>query len=75
MLNFRGKEVYLDEIAPAILSADATDLEDIVELIKQRYCQLFPQWEIQMISIEKCADRVRQIDSMIAILEQLKKEQ
>ncbi len=72
MKNRSGDVVYLDDISFAVMSADGTDLEDILRLVKHRYEQLFPNWEIHMISLEKGENRARQIDSMIAILERLK---
>ncbi len=66
------EDLFLDDLAPAILSADAVDLEDVMSLVRQRYSQLFPQWEIYMVSVEKVRDRMEYIDRMIAVLESLK---
>ncbi len=70
-----GEDVYLDDIVQAILTADTTDLEDILYWIKRRYAELFPDWEFHMISLEKKGDRIQQIDCIIAILEQFKLEE
>ncbi len=74
MTNENGEDVFLDDLVPAIMSADSTDLEDILYYIKSRYAQLFPQWEMHIISLKKEEDRVRQIDAMIAMLERLKND-
>ncbi len=74
MVNDKGEELFLDDLIPAILSADSADLEDILEYIKYRYSQLFPQWELHLIFLEEDKERTRQIDRIIAFLERLKAE-
>ncbi len=75
MVNEYGEDVFLDDLVPAIMTADSIDLEDILEQVKRRYVQLFPQWEMHIISLKKDEDRIRQIDAMIAMLERLKSEE
>ncbi len=74
MRNQNGEEIYLDDFLPAILSADATDLEDILYWIRQRYGQLYPQYELHIMSIDRQGDRIQQIDRVIAMLKQFKYE-
>ncbi len=74
MKNKYGDEVYIDDLVPAILTADSTDLEDILYWIGQRYAQLFPQWEVCHLALEKRKDRTEQINRVIVLLERLKLE-
>ncbi len=56
-----------------ILQADELEIEELLEAVKDRYSALFPDWDINMISLKKSADRNEQLDRMIALLESMKK--
>ncbi len=55
-----------------ILNANAEDMDGIMKAVVKRYNQLFPKWEISLITLEKEKDRVAQLDSTIAFLTQMK---
>ncbi len=65
----------LDDVLNAIWDADAQDLENILRTAPARYGELFPGWELSLISVEKEEDRGAQLDRMIAILNQMKEMQ
>ncbi len=49
------------------------EIQDILQAVLRRYNQLYPNWEISIISIEKGKDREAQLDRAIALLESMKK--
>lgn len=59
-------------LAEEIAKADGTEIEELFKAVRQRYAELFPGWEIIMISIEKCVDRNEQLDWMIRMLQNMK---
>ena len=63
----RERDIY-DEIN----DADGEEITEILDIVLHRYEQLFPQWSVSVVSIEKCEDRMEQIDRMIAFLEAMK---
>ena len=62
----------MTNLAEEIAKASETEIEKLLEAVRTRYNELFPDWEIIMISIEKTADRNEQLDGMIAILQNMK---
>ena len=63
----------MNDLVEAILQADDLIIGDLLTAVLQRYAVLFPDWEVSTFSVEKNVDRNKQIDSMIEILESLKK--
>lgn len=59
----------------SISQANATEIEDIMKAVLQRYSALYPDWEISTISIRKESDRNEQLDSMIHTLQSMKSPQ
>ena len=57
-----------------IAQADEMLLSQLLRAVLQRYEELFPDWEISTISLEKCSDTNEQLDRMITILEQMKSD-
>ena len=55
-----------------IAQADEMLLSQLLKAVLQRYEELFPNWKISTISLEKCSDTNEQLDRMIAMLEQMK---
>lgn len=51
-----------------IKHADSDDMNDILLAVLARYRELFPEWEISTVSIEKKGDRNQQLDSIIELL-------
>ncbi|MBQ7345887.1 MAG: hypothetical protein IJW45_07495 [Oscillospiraceae bacterium] len=62
----------MDELLLMIEQADAEEIWRILEKVRCRYTEHFPDWELQILAIQKGPDRDRQIDRVIGILERLK---
>jgi len=60
------------DIEKAIAQADAYELDKILKAVLKRYAELFPDWEVGTISLQKSADRNKQIDRMITMLQNMK---
>ena len=60
------------DLLEEIGQADEMLLSQLLKAVLQRYEELFPDWEISTISLEKCSDTNEQLDRMITILEQMK---
>ena len=48
------------------------EIEEMMTALLKRYRELYPDWEVSVISLEKKDDRNRQIDEVIQFLEKLK---
>ena len=55
-----------------IKNAKPEELEDILKAVLARYGQVYPDWEVTVISLEKAKDRTEQLDRLIAFLEKMK---
>ncbi len=60
------------DLTKAIAQADGVEIEKILNAVQKRYTELYPDWEIVMISIEKGVDRNEQLDGMITMLQNMK---
>ncbi len=58
-----------------LLRTEKKDIAELFRMALERYQQLYPEWEITVISWERNADRNRQIDDMIRYLERRKTDQ
>ena len=52
--------------------AERGEIDALLTTILNRYRELYPGWEISIISLEKDSDRTGQMDRVIALLEQMK---
>lgn len=59
----------MSNLIKQVLNATADEMSDLSFAVKKRYSELFPDWEIIIISIEKNRDHNEQIDHMIQRLE------
>lgn len=57
-----------DEIA----KADAGDLQGLLNAVLKRYAVLYPDWEVNTISLRKSADRNTQLDQVINMIQKMK---
>ena len=64
----------MTDLVQQIYKATEEELQDIWTAVRMRYGEVFPDWEITMISVEKIGDRNGQIDRMIKNLESMKEE-
>ena len=55
-----------------ISQAQDFEIEEMMTALVKRYRELYPDWEVRVISLEKKDDRNRQIDEVIQFLEKLK---
>ncbi len=55
-----------------IQTASPEELDSILKAVVERYRQVFPQWEISVITVEKTRNPNDQINEVIGALEQLK---
>lgn len=62
----------MEALLERIRQANGVQIEPILRAVLQRYRELYPQWEIDIFTLEKCGDRNQQLDNMIALLEHLK---
>ena len=57
-----------------IKQAKAEELNDILLAVTERYKEVYPDWEMITISLEKTVDKNAQLDQMIAVLENMKEK-
>ena len=57
-----------------IKQAKAEELNDILLAVTERYKEVYPDWEIITISLEKSVDKNTQLDQLIAVLENMKEK-
>ena len=62
----------LDDIIAEILQVGHYEITELLKVVVNRYRELFPDWDISIISCYKAVDRNEQLDNMIAILEGMK---
>ena len=62
----------MEEILKKIAQADQVEASQILEAVLHRYAQLYPQWDVGTISVQKNEDRNKQLDDTIRVLESLK---
>ena len=62
------------DIHERIYAAGEEEIGEILDSALFRYRQLYPDWEISVISIEKSVDKNRQLDETIRLLENMKEK-
>ena len=55
-----------------IKNAKPEELEDIVQAVLVRYRELYPDWEIMFLSLDKKENMNDQLDSIIALLNNMR---
>ena len=55
-----------------ISQANHLEIPELVDAVISRYNELYPDWEISTVSIEKSRDRNTQIDRIISVMQALK---
>ena len=61
-------------ITDAIKKAEHEELNDILLAVLARYREVFPDWEVMTVSLEKAVDKNAQLDRMIGLLERMKEK-
>ena len=59
-------------ITDDIKQAKPEELNDILLAIMARYREVYPDWELITLSLEKAVDKNEQIDAVIALLSRMK---
>ena len=62
----------MEELLVAIAVSDEEAIEELLRAVRKRYAELFPEWELSMISVKKNADKNEQLDKFIMLLQNLK---
>ena len=57
-----------------IRNATEDEISDMLLAIMERYREVFPHWEIHVLTIEKAVDKKEQLDQAIALIEKLKEK-
>ena len=60
------------DLVEEIAYAEKTEIEELLTAVLDRYAELFPDWEISTISLQKNSDRDAQLDSIIEMLQKMK---
>ncbi|MBQ3252456.1 MAG: hypothetical protein IJB02_04365 [Oscillospiraceae bacterium] len=60
------------DLTKLIAKASADEISGIWQPLLNRYKELFPDWDITILTIEKTQDRNKQIDNLIHIMESLR---
>ena len=61
-------------ITDAIKKAEPEELNDILLAVLARYREVFPNWEVMTVSLEKAGDKNEQMDRLIGLLENMKEK-
>lgn len=48
------------------------EIADVLDSVLFRYKQLFPDWEISVVSIDKTGDKNEQLNNMIHLIQNMK---
>ena len=59
-------------ILSEIKNAAPEEINDLLLELVKCYGELFPGWELHILTIEKAVDKNEQIDRMISLLEKMK---
>lgn len=62
----------MDSWTEMVFAADGEQLHRMLEDVLERYAELYPQWEVHMVSLERSCSRAEQIDRMIELLRALR---
>lgn len=62
----------MDEIISQIECSDCSQIERLLKAVVARYGELYPDWELSVMSLEKNKDRAKQIDNIIEVLQRIK---
>ena len=62
----------MQNLIAKIEQVDADHFAPVLSAVCKRYAALFPDWEVNVITIRKNDDRNAQIDSIIQMLQNMK---
>ena len=56
-----------------IRTADPEQIQELLAAVLNRYGEMYPDWQISVVSLEKKENRNGQLDDMIRLLQNMKK--
>ena len=62
----------MSDIFAEISQADEIEIEDIMNAVRRRYAELFPEYDLNILVFQKDADPNAQLDKIIHFLQGLK---
>ena len=62
----------MEEILQKIARADEAQASELLEAVLRRYAELYPDWDVGTISVQKSKDPKKQLDDTIRVLESMK---
>lgn len=62
----------MNDLLRQIAQVKESEIADVLLTVLRRYGELFPDWEVSTISINKYENRNEQIDQIIQMLEKMK---
>lgn len=60
------------DILERIKTAKPEEMSDILMAVQKRYNELFPDWDLSILTLEKAVDKNEQIDRIIAVMDSMK---
>ena len=57
-----------------IENAKPEELDELLQAVLKRYREVYPDWEIITVSLEKAVDKNEQLDRIIQLLEKWKEQ-
>ena len=62
----------MENLIAQIGRADGAQIEKLLNAVLRRYGELYPDWEVSTVTVEKTQNRSEQLDLIIALLEKMK---
>ena len=62
----------MKELLDKIKTVESKSIDLVMHAVLERYRELFPDWDINVISVDKCDDRNAQLDQIIDLVQKLK---
>ena len=62
----------MQNLVTEISKVDAATLNELIIAIVRRHTQLFPDWELNIISLPRCGSRDKMIDNAIELWKSMK---
>jgi hypothetical protein len=62
----------MSDIINEIGQMGAEQIGDVLQAALDRYKELYPQWEVSLLSLSKAEDRNAQMENIIHMLEEMK---
>jgi hypothetical protein len=62
----------MENLIAQIARADGAQIEKLLNAVLRRHGELYPDWEVSTVTVEKTQNRSEQLDRIIALLEKMK---